>query len=62
MSITDRFVVGVVDALPKDGLDKLDKLIDENKVTKESLAALLQEYDIDPLEVLKPKKGMEEVL
>lgn len=62
MSITDRFITGVLDMLPKDGLDKLNQLIDEDRVTKETIATLLQEYNVDPLEVLRLNNETEEVL
>ena len=53
MSITESFIEGMLNALPDEGIDKLNKLLDEEKVTNESLSELLKEYDINPLEVLK---------
>ena len=53
MGITERFIVEVLNVLPEDGLKKLNKLVDEDEVTEESLTALLAEYNIDPLKILR---------
>ncbi len=60
MDITERFIEGVLDLLPKEGLDKLNRLIDEDDLTKESLDALLKEYNVDPVKALEKGDKEEE--
>ena len=62
MSIIDEFIEGVVLSLPDEGLEKLNELLDEGNFTEGKLSALLQEYDVNPLEILKERRSKEETL
>jgi len=53
MDITERFIRGILNLLPQDGLNKLKRLLDEDNVTEESLNSLLKEYNVDPVEALR---------
>jgi hypothetical protein len=56
MNITERFIDGVLSALPEEGVEKLNKLLDDDSISEETLSELLKEYKIDPIEIIKKEK------
>ena len=61
MSITESFISGVLSMLPEEGINKLNRLLDDG-ITEGALTELLEEHEIDPLEVLKEGKKAEGIL
>ena len=62
MSITEGFIDGVLSALPKEGIDELKNLLDNDSITQKSLSELLEKYEIDPLTILKEGKEADNIL
>lgn len=60
MSITESFISGVLSMLPEEGINKLNRLLDD-EITEGALTELSKEYEIDPLEVLKEGKKADDV-
>lgn len=56
MNITERFIDGVLSALPKEGAEKLNRLLDGDNISEETLSELLKEYKIDPIEIIKKER------
>lgn len=56
MNITERFIDGVLSALPEEGAEKLNKLLDSDSISEETLSELLKEYKIDPIEIIKKER------
>lgn len=56
MNITERFIDGVLSTLPEEGVEKLNKLLDSDSISEETLSELLKEYKIDPIEIIKKER------
>lgn len=54
---TDKFIDKVVESLPTEGLEELNAMIDEGKISKESLEDLLKKYNINPATIAKDIEG-----
>ena len=54
---TDKFIDRVLENLPTEGLEELNTMIDEGKISKESLEDLLKKYNVNPSSIAKDIEG-----
>lgn len=52
-SIAYDFTSAIVEAMPEEGLQELNKLIDNDEMTESKLDALLEKYNIDKVAIMQ---------
>ena len=52
-SIAYDFTSAIVEAMPEEGLQELNKLIDSDEMTESKLDALLEKYNIDKVAIMQ---------
>lgn len=52
-SIGYDFTAAIVEAMPTEGLQELNQLIDSDEITESKLDALLEKYNIDKIAIMR---------
>ena len=52
-SIAYDFTSAIIEAMPEEGLQELNKLIDNDEMTESKLDALLEKYNIDKVAIMQ---------
>ncbi len=52
-SIAYDFTSAIIEAMPEEGLQELNKLIDNDEMTESKLDALLKKYNIDKVAIMQ---------